>query len=115
MDSCPRGIHPAAHDMPTAAPPPAAVIDFPPFQLDPRAGLLRRDATQVSLRPKTYAVLLHLAEHPGELVTKEALLDAVWPGLAVTEEVLRVSVAELRAALGDDRAAPRFIQTVPRR
>src|SRR5215467_2593451 len=101
--------------MPTGAPTPPAVIDFPPFQLDPRAALLRRDATPVHLRPKTYAVLLHLAEHPGELVTKEALLDAVWPGVAVTEEVLRVSVAELRAVLGDDRAAPRFIQTVPRR
>src|SRR5262249_48558834 len=43
------------------------------------------------------------------------LLDAVWTGVAVTEEVVRVVASELRAALGDDRAAPRFIETVPRR
>jgi len=90
-------------------------IAFPPFQLDRRAALLRRGESPLNLRPKTFAVLIHLAERPGELVTKQALLDAVWPGVAVTEDVVRQSVGELREALGDDRAAPRFIATVPRR
>jgi DNA-binding winged helix-turn-helix (wHTH) protein len=101
--------------MPPADPTPTAVIEFPPFQLDLRAGQLRCNATPLSLRPKTYAVLRHLVEHPGELVTKRALLDAVWPHVAVAEDVVRISVAELRTALGDDRTAPRFIETVPRR
>jgi DNA-binding winged helix-turn-helix (wHTH) protein/tetratricopeptide (TPR) repeat protein len=94
---------------------PASAIPFPPFQLDVRNAQLRRDGTPVGLRPKTFAVLCHLAERPGELVTKAALLDAVWPGIAVTEDVIRISVRELRAALGDERAQPRFIETVPRR
>lgn len=92
-----------------------AIIDFQPFQLDLRAGQLCREGTSVALRPKTFAVLQYLAERPGELLTKQVLLDAVWGGLAVSEDVVRLSVGELRAALGDDRAAPRFIETVPRR
>src|SRR5262249_34514951 len=75
----------------------------------------RRNETPLNLRPKTFAVLLHLAERPGELVTKQELLDAIWPDVAVTEDVVRQSVGELREALGDERAAPRFIATVPRR
>src|SRR5262245_17326751 len=94
-------------------PPSAPTIDFPPFQL--RGGILRRGAAPVALRPKTFALLQHLVEHPGELVSKPALLDAVWGDVAVTEEVVRLSIFELRAALGDNRAAPRFIETVPRR
>jgi len=43
------------------------------------------------------------------------LLDAVWGAVAVTEDVVRVSAGELRAALGDDRTAARFLSTVPRR
>jgi len=97
------------------APPPPTLIDFPPFQLDLRAWQLRRDGKPIALRPKTFAILQFLAERPGELVTKQALLDAVWPNLAVTEDVVRISAGELRAALGDDRAAPRFIETVPRK
>jgi DNA-binding winged helix-turn-helix (wHTH) protein len=89
-------------------------IYFPPFQLDLRAGELRRDGKPIPLRPKTFAVLCHLAERPGELLTKQALLDAVWKGVAVTEDVVRLSAGEVRVALGDSRAAPRFIQTVPR-
>jgi DNA-binding winged helix-turn-helix (wHTH) protein/tetratricopeptide (TPR) repeat protein len=100
-------------------PPSAAIgphlIDFPPFQLDLRGGILRRQGVPVALRPKTFAVLQHLAEHPGELVSKQALLDAVWGDVAVTEEVVRLSIFELRVALRDDRANPRFIETVPRR
>src|SRR5262249_43360064 len=89
-------------------------IDFPPFQLDLSAGELRRDGALIPLRPKTFAVLRHLAERPGALLTKQALLEAVWKGVAVSEDVVRISAGELRAALGDIRAAPRFIETVPR-
>jgi DNA-binding winged helix-turn-helix (wHTH) protein len=92
-----------------------AIIGFPPFQLDLRAGQLRRGVTPVPLRPKTFAVLQTLAERPGELLTKQALLDAVWRDVVVSEDVVRLSVGELRAALGDERAAPRFIETVTRR
>jgi predicted ATPase/DNA-binding winged helix-turn-helix (wHTH) protein len=90
------------------------VIEFPPFQLDVSGWQLRRDGTPVPLRPKTFVFLQYLAERPGELVTKRALLDAVWPGVAVTEDVLRLSARELRAALGDQATAPRYIATVPR-
>jgi DNA-binding winged helix-turn-helix (wHTH) protein len=90
------------------------VIEFPPFQLDVSGWQLRRDGKPVPLRPKSFAFLQYLAERPGELVTKRALLDAVWPGVAVTEDVLRLSARELRAALGDQATAPRYIATVPR-
>lgn len=100
--------------MSTASPSPPAIA-FPPFLLDRRAGLVRRGDIALNLRPKTFAVLVHLAERPGELVTKRALLDAIWPGVAVTEDVVRQSVGELREAFGEGRASPRFIATVPRR
>jgi DNA-binding winged helix-turn-helix (wHTH) protein/tetratricopeptide (TPR) repeat protein len=101
--------------MPSSTSNAPAIIDFPPFQLDLRAGQLRCDVTPVPLRPKTFAVLQHLAQRPGALVTKQALLDAVWGDVVVSEDVVRLSVGELRAAFGDARAAPRFIETVPRR
>jgi DNA-binding winged helix-turn-helix (wHTH) protein/tetratricopeptide (TPR) repeat protein/type II secretory pathway predicted ATPase ExeA len=93
----------------------STTIHFPPFQLDLRAGQLSREGQPIQLRPKTFAVLQYLAERPGELLTKHALLDAVWTGVAVSEDVVRISANELRNALGDDRTAPRFIETVPRR
>ena len=65
-----------------------------------------RDGTPIPLRPKTYAVLRYLAERPGALVTKRELLDAVWGGAAVSEDVVRLSAGEVREALGDDRTAP---------
>lgn len=89
----------------------ASIFDFPPFRLDLRAGRLSRDGAPVPLRPKTYAVLAYLLAHHGALITKEALLDAVWGETAVTDDVVRISVRELRSALGDER----LIETVPRR
>ena len=87
-------------------------IHFAPFRLHPRqARLLNRDCP-VALRPKTFAVLVYLAEHRGELVTKRDLLDAVWKDIAVTDDMPRISVRELRRALGDDARAPRYIETV---
>ena len=90
-------------------------ITFSPFRLDLRRGLLLRGTKPIPLRPKTWAVLLYLAERPGVLVAKNELLDALWPDVAVTPDTLNKSIGELRVALGDDSRAPRFIQTVNRR
>lgn len=65
------------------------------------------------MRAKTFAVLCHLAERPGRVVGKDALFDAIWPGLSVTEDTLTQSIRELRVALGPAGAAA--LRTVPRR
>lgn len=88
------------------------MIRFPPFRLDLTAGQLWHGETRVPLRPKTFATLCFLAERPGALVTKDDLLDAVWRDVVVNDDTPRFSVRELRRALGDDPAAPRFIETV---
>ena len=66
----------------------------------------------ISLRRKTFDVLLYLVDHPGQLVTKAALLDAVWAGVMVSDSMPATCVAELRKALGDEAKVPRFIETV---
>lgn len=90
-------------------------IAFMSFHLDRRAGRLTRAGEAIPLRPKTWAVLLYLAERPGVLVTREELLDAVWPDVAVTPDTLTKSIGELRLVLGDDSRTPRCIETVHRR
>jgi len=87
-------------------------IHFAPFRLHLRQARLLKGDSPVALRPKTFAVLVYLARHRGELVTKRDLLDAVWKDIAVTDDMPRISVRELRRALGDDARAPRFIETV---
>jgi DNA-binding winged helix-turn-helix (wHTH) protein len=57
-------------------------------------------------------VLLYLVNHPGQLVTKAALLDAVWAGVMVGDSMPAICVTELRKALGDEAKTPRFIETV---
>jgi DNA-binding winged helix-turn-helix (wHTH) protein len=69
----------------------------------------------VALSPKAFAVLSYLEKHAGALVTKQELLDAVWPEVNVTEGVLKRAVLEIRKALGDPVEEPRFIQTLHRR
>jgi len=69
----------------------------------------------VPLRPKPFAGLCYLVEHPGHLVTKEELNKAVWPGTYVGESSLKGYIRALREVFADDPAAPRFIETVARR
>jgi len=90
-------------------------VVFSPFRLDTLGGQLTRAGVPVPLRPKTWAVLLHLVERPGQLVTKDELLDSVWGDVAVTPDTLTKSIGELRVALGDDPKTPRYIETVHRR
>jgi len=85
---------------------------FPPFRLDPVNAQLWRGDQEIRLRRKTFDVLLYLADHPGQLVTKTALLDAVWAEVTVSDSMPATCVAELRKALGEKARVPRFIETV---
>jgi TolB-like protein/DNA-binding winged helix-turn-helix (wHTH) protein/Tfp pilus assembly protein PilF len=90
-------------------------ILFPPFQLDVANEQLRREGEAIPLRPKAFAVLRYLAEHPERLVSREELVEAVWGETKVSEAVLRGCLREVRQALGDSAERPKFIETVPRR
>ncbi|MCI0356517.1 MAG: AAA family ATPase, partial [Acidobacteria bacterium] len=88
---------------------------FEAFRLDPANACLWRGAQAVALPPKAFDVLHYLVTHPDRLVSKDELLNAVWPETAVTDAVVRVAIGALRKALGDTAQAPRYIATVPRR
>ncbi len=90
-------------------------IVFDPFCLDLANECLWKGSQAIKLRPKAFAVLGYLLGHPGQLVTKEELLNAVWPGTFVGEAVLKVAIRQIREILGDDPASPRFIETAHRR
>jgi DNA-binding winged helix-turn-helix (wHTH) protein/tetratricopeptide (TPR) repeat protein len=94
---------------------PSLRIRFDRFELDEPDARLRREGTPILLPPKAFAVLCTLARTPGVLVTKNDLLDAVWGHQHVSESVLKTTISELRAALGDDARQPRFIETASRR
>ena len=93
----------------------AGTIAFGEFRLDLASEVLARDGMPVPLTPKAYRLLRHFLAHPDVLLGKDDLLDAVWPDAAVGDAVLKVCVGELRRALGDATAAPRYIATVHRR
>lgn len=88
---------------------------FAPFRLDPGAFRLLRGDDPIPLAPKALDLLLLLVSRPAAMVSKEEIMRALWPDIAVTDNALTQVVSDLRQALGDDPAKPRFIQTVPRR
>src|SRR5713226_2128763 len=90
-------------------------ILFRHCRLDTVNQLLWRGSRVIPLRQKSFAVLRYLLEHAGQLAIKEELLRAVWPETYVSDIVLKVCIRELRHALGDQREAPQFIETVHRR
>ena len=85
---------------------------FGPFRLDLRDERLWHGHEATPLAPKTFAVLRCLVTQAGQLVTKDALLEAVWPETMVSESILTVAIRTLRRALGDEAHTPRFIETV---
>jgi DNA-binding winged helix-turn-helix (wHTH) protein/predicted ATPase len=85
---------------------------FGAFQLDLRDERLWCGPEVVHLPPKPFAVLACLVTRAGQLVTKDALLAAVWPDTVVSEDVITGAMRQLRQVLGDQTRAPRFIETV---
>ncbi len=88
---------------------------FGPFYLDTAEACLWQGTQRLAVRPKTFSVLAYLVANAGQLVTKDAILDAVWPDAAVNDGVLKTSVQELRRLLGEAAKVPQFISTELRR
>lgn len=91
------------------------IYEFGPFRLDPDEHLLLREGMAVSITPKAFELLLVLVENHGRLMTKEILLEKIWPDSFVEEANLSVKMSELRRVLGEAPNENQFIETVPRR
>src|SRR6478736_3438261 len=90
------------------------VLSFAGVTLDLRRGCLRAaDGAEVPLAPKPFDLLCVLVRQAGPTVSKDALLDAVWPGVHVTEASLFQAIREARRAIGDEEG--RILRSVPRR
>ncbi|UCF36983.1 MAG: PD40 domain-containing protein [Acidobacteriota bacterium] len=76
---------------------------------------IQRQAEVHHLEPKVMEVLCYFARHPNEVLSRERLLQAVWPDTFVTDDALKYSIGELRKALGDNAKNPSFFETIPRR
>jgi pimeloyl-ACP methyl ester carboxylesterase/DNA-binding winged helix-turn-helix (wHTH) protein len=87
---------------------------FGPFRLDLRERRLLRESEVIPLRGKVFDTLSVLIKNAGRLVTKQELLDAVWPETAVEENNLNHNVAVLRKALGEKTTGQQYIETVPK-
>jgi len=85
-----------------------------PWLVSPKLNQIAQIGRTIHLEPKIMSVLVCLAEHKCEVVSKEQLFATVWPDTFVTDDVLKRSISELRKALGDDTKEPRFIETIPK-
>lgn len=87
------------------------------FEADPRAGSLAKQGRIVRIQEQPFQVLVALLERHGDVVTRGDLRERLWPGDTFVEfdKSLGVALAKLRAALGDEAANPRFIETIPKR
>lgn len=86
------------------------------FRLDlAQRRLLGADGAVVELSPRLFDALVFFVEHRGELLDKDRLMAALWPGQVVEENNLNKAVSALRRALGDDGVERRYLLTVPRR
>jgi DNA-binding winged helix-turn-helix (wHTH) protein/TolB-like protein len=76
---------------------------------------IRRGSEVVHIEPKVVDLLMALAQHPDQVVSREELLAQVWSGVVVSEDVLTQCIIKLRRALGDNSKTPVYIQTIPKR
>jgi TolB-like protein/DNA-binding winged helix-turn-helix (wHTH) protein len=92
-------------------------IRFGIFEVDLRAGELRKRGIRIKLQGRPFSLLLTLLKHRGELVTREELRRTLWPEDTVIDldHSLGTGINKLREILGDSATSPRFIETLPRR
>jgi DNA-binding winged helix-turn-helix (wHTH) protein len=92
-------------------------LRFGPFDLNTRTCELQKNGHKIKLQEQPARLLLHLASHPGELVTREDIQNVLWPnGLVVEfEHAINTDIKKIREALQDDPKEPRFVETMPKR
>jgi DNA-binding winged helix-turn-helix (wHTH) protein/TolB-like protein/tetratricopeptide (TPR) repeat protein len=84
-------------------------------RLEPDEHRLTRDGVPVPLAPRAFDLLVFLVRNPGRLLTKEEILEAVWPDSFVEEANLTVAISTLRKAMGEKDSLVRYIETVPKK
>ena len=96
---------------------PRRTFRFGAFELDTRAGELRKQGRRIRLQEQPIQVLQVLIEHPGEVVAREELQKKLWPADTFVDfdHGLNKAINKIREALGDSADSPRFVETVPRR
>jgi predicted ATPase/DNA-binding winged helix-turn-helix (wHTH) protein len=87
-------------------------LQFGPFELSSRERVLRRDGVVLPLGSRALDLLIYLAGRPGEVISKQELIDHVWPDVTVEEGSIRVHVAAIRKALGDGQFGTRYIANI---
>ena len=85
------------------------------WRVDSARNEVSRGDETVRLEPKVVEVLVHLAARPGDVISREELLSAVWPGVVVGDDALTQAIIKLRKALGDDAHKPTYIETISKR
>jgi DNA-binding winged helix-turn-helix (wHTH) protein len=85
------------------------------FRIDVTERILFREQSSVPLTPKAFETLLALVENSGHVLSKDELMERVWPDTAVEENNLAQNISALRKALGEAAGGQKFIATVPRR
>src|SRR5215471_543059 len=100
-----------------ANPGPTHLYRFGPFELDARAGELRKYGTRIRLQEQPLRILTMLLTRPGEAVLREEIQQALWPNRTVVEfdQGINAAIKRLRTALGDSAAGARYIETLARR
>src|SRR5205085_8811881 len=91
------------------------IYEFGPFRLDASDRVLLRGGRTVHLTEKVFNILFLLLQRSGHLVTKEELMEQVWPDSVVEENNLTVSISALRKALGEKQEGGQYIETVSKR
>ncbi|MCI0356700.1 MAG: winged helix-turn-helix domain-containing protein [Acidobacteria bacterium] len=95
----------------------AAPLRFGAFEVDARAGELRKNGHRIKLQEQPFHVLLLLLQHPGQVVTREELRRELWPADTFVdyENSLNTAINKIREALGDSAEEPHYVETLPRR
>src|SRR5438067_5171366 len=91
----------------------AAAYVFDRFVLHLERGALLADGVECALRPKSFTLLRHFVENPGRLIDRDEIMQAVWPGVFVSDDSIAQCVSDIRRALSDNEQ--RFVRTLPRR
>ena len=84
------------------------------WSVDPPTLRIRKQEKEVKLEPKAMAVLVYLAERPGQVVSRQELEEAVWAGTVVGYDAISNAIIKLRKAFGDDAQNPQVIETIPK-